>query len=64
VEPIGSTQIVHCALDGDDPSALIAVVPAELHLEEDSTVGVEFPPEAIHLFRSEDGARLQARPAE
>lgn len=63
VEPIGSTQIVHFTLDDAEGPSLIAVVPAELDLEEDAAVVVGFPPGAIHLFRSEDGARLDTRPA-
>ncbi len=64
VEPVGSTQIVHCTLDHAEGPSLVAVVPAEPALEEDTNVTVDFPPEAIHIFRKEDGARLEARPAE
>ena len=62
VEPVGSTQIVHCTLSDAESPNLVAVVPGEAALEEDTTVIVDFPAAAVHLFRNEDGARLETRP--
>jgi len=56
IEPIGSQQIVHCAVGGE--RRLVAVEPIDVPLEEEREARLDLPREAIHLFDLDTGARL------
>lgn len=59
VEPIGSQQIVHCAV-GDD-ERIVTVEPIDVEVTEQREVHLTLPREAIHLFDVGTGERLKAR---
>ncbi|HEX5435903.1 MAG TPA: ABC transporter ATP-binding protein [Gemmatimonadaceae bacterium] len=56
VEPLGSEQIVHVALDDD--TRIVAVVRPDVPVAEDDRVTVRIPPERVYLFRARDGVRI------
>lgn len=58
VETLGSADLIHVLLGGDDPVTLRSVVPHEKRLSAGDRVGLRFPAEFLHLFEAETGRRL------
>jgi ABC-type sugar transport system ATPase subunit len=58
IEPLGSTTIVHVALD-DRPVSLRVVIPADSQVAPDDLVAMRFRRDRIHAFDSETGRRLE-----
>ena len=61
VEPRGSDVVVRARSVGDDDrmsTALVAVLPADMRVEEGSPVAVRFPADRLHFFDPTSGARL------
>jgi multiple sugar transport system ATP-binding protein len=56
VEPLGDQQIVHLTLATGE--RLLAAVAPDLSVSADQQVSVGIVPDAVHLFRADDGSRI------
>jgi multiple sugar transport system ATP-binding protein len=57
VEPIGGEQIVHVTLA--DGAGLVAMAPPDTPIAVDDKVSLRIPRDAVHLFRAQDGGRVE-----
>jgi ABC-type sugar transport system ATPase subunit len=59
VEPLGSTTIVHVALDVRPGVSIRVVAPADSHAVPDDVVGVRFRRDRLHFFDRQTGCRVE-----
>ncbi|KPK74770.1 MAG: hypothetical protein AMS25_19145 [Gemmatimonas sp. SM23_52] len=56
IEPVGSEMYIHLATG--DERRVVARTPADTQVRVDERVGLEIPPDKVHLFRSDTGERI------
>jgi multiple sugar transport system ATP-binding protein len=56
IEPVGSEMYIHLATG--DERRVVARAPADTQVRVDERVGLEIPPDKVHLFRSDTGERI------
>jgi ABC-type sugar transport system ATPase subunit len=56
IEPVGSEMYIHLATG--DETRVVARAPADTQVRVDERVGLDIPPDKVHLFRSDTGERI------
>jgi ABC-type sugar transport system ATPase subunit len=59
VQPLGSDMVIYVKLSRSDREMTLTVVlPADLQIRVDDTIGIQFCRNRLHLFEAGEGARL------